>query len=87
MISAMSRNVSHVRAEEWSDIRTYGAPQVVGEIMLFGKTPEEAAKSPMLDMLGGGFTQSIDMVADTLGFALDAEKRTTHQMSVATRPG
>ena len=86
MISALSRAVTHVRAEEFSDIRSYGAPFVVGEIMLFGKTPEEAAKSPMLDMLSGGFTQSIDMVADTLGFALDAEKRTTHEMSVATKP-
>ena len=44
-----------MRAEEFSDIRTYAAPQVVGEFMLFGKTPEEAAKSPMLKVLGGGF--------------------------------
>jgi hypothetical protein len=86
MVSALSRAVTHVRAEEFSDIRSYGAPFVVGEIMLFGKTPEQAAKSPMLDMLGGGFTQSIDMLADALGFDLDSEKRTTHAMSVATRP-
>ena len=86
VLSAFSRAVTHVRAEEFSDIRTYGAPFVVGEIMLFGKTPEEAAKSPMLAMLGGGFEQSIDMVADTLGFALDEGKRRTHEVSVATRP-
>jgi hypothetical protein len=86
VVSALSRAITHVRAEEFSDIRTYGAPFVVGEIMLFGKTPEEAAKSPMLRMLGGGFTQSIDMVADALGFDLDAEKRTRHEVSVATRP-
>ena len=29
-------------------------PTWSGEIMGFGKTPEEAAKSPMLDVLGGG---------------------------------
>ena len=86
MVSALSRAVTHVRAEEFSDIRTYGAPQVVGEVMLFGKTPEEAAKSPMIAMLGGGFMQSIDMVADALGFALDPEKRTRHEMAVATQP-
>ena len=63
MISALSRAITHVRAEEFSDIRTYGAPHVVGEIMLFGKTPAEAESSIMPAMLGGGFRQSIDMVA------------------------
>ena len=86
MISALSRAITHVRAEEFSDIRSYGAPQVVGEIMLFGKTPEEAAKSPMPAVLGGGFLQSIDMLADALGFALDPERRTRHEVAVATRP-
>ncbi len=86
MISALSRDITHVRAEEFSDIRTYGAPYVVGEIMGFGKTPEEAAKSPMLDVLGGGFFESIDMLADELGFELDEERRTNHEVAVATRP-
>jgi len=31
--------------EEFSDIRTHGAPFVVGEIMGFGKTPEAAARA------------------------------------------
>ncbi len=84
MVSAFSRAVTHVRAEEFSDIRTYGAPFVVGEIMLFGKTPAEAAKSPMLGMLASGFEQSIDMLADALGFDLDADKRRSHEVSVAT---
>jgi hypothetical protein len=86
VVSAFSRAVTHVRAEEFSDIRTYAAPFVVGEIMLFGKTPEEAAQSPMLAMLGAGFEQSIDMLADTLGFDLDSEKRRCHEASVATAP-
>ncbi len=86
MISALSQNITHVRAEEFSDIRTYDAPFVVGEIMGFGKTPEEAAKSPMLDAMGGGFMESVDMVADALGFALDEERRTRHEVAVATRP-
>ena len=86
MVSALSGAITHVRAEEFSDIRTYGAPFVVGEIMLFGKTPEEAAKSPMPAMMAGGFTQSIDMVADALGFDLDPEKRIHHEVPVATAP-
>ena len=86
VLSALTRAVTHVRAEEWSDIRTYGAPQIVSDIMLFGKTPEEAAASPMIRMLGAGFTQSLDMVAAALGVELDAEKPTRHEVSVATRP-
>jgi hypothetical protein len=86
MISALSRAVTHVRAEEWSDLRTYGAPQVVSELMLFGKTPEVAQTSPMVQFMGDGFCQSIDMVADALGFDLDPEKRTTHQVSAAAQP-
>jgi len=86
MVSALSRCVRHVRAEEFSDIRSYAAVDVVRDVMLFGKTPEEAARSPMLRVLGGGFAQSIDMLAAALGFALDAEKRTRHEMAVATAP-
>lgn len=86
MVSALSRRIRHVRAEEFSDIRSYRAEAVVRDVMLFGKRPEEAARSPMLRVLGGGFQQSIDMVADALGFALDDEKRTLHEMAVATAP-
>ena len=86
MLSALSRAVTHVRAEEWSDIRTYGAPQVVGELMLFGKPPEDAQQSRMVKLLGDGFLQSIDMVADSLGFDLDPEKQVTHEVSAATKP-
>jgi hypothetical protein len=86
VFSALSRAITHVRAEEFSDIRTYGAPAVISDVMLFGKTPEEAKASPMAKLLGAGFLQSVDLLADALGFALDSEKRTTHEMAVATAP-
>jgi hypothetical protein len=86
VISSLSRAITHVRAEEWSDIRSYGAPQVIGAVMGFGKTPEQAKTSPMLRMLGAGFLQSIDMLAAGLGFALDPERRALHELAVATRP-
>lgn len=54
--------------------------------MRFGKTPEEASQSPMLDVLGGGFFESIDMVAQELGFDLDEKRRTQHEVAVATQP-
>ncbi len=85
MISALSSAITHVRAEEFSDIRTYNAPEVVSEIMLFGKTPEEAINSPMLQFMGDGFIQSVEMVAHELGFDLDPEPRCSHEVSVATK--
>ena len=85
-LSRLSRNITHVRAEEFSDIRVYRAEMVVREIMLFGKPPEVARHSPMLELLGVGFGQSIAMLGDALGFRLDAERRTTHEMAVATAP-
>ncbi len=86
MISALSGSITHVRAEEFSDIRTYGAPDVVRDWMLFGKTPGEAASSVMVEALGAGFRQSIFMVADELGFDIEDRLRTTHEMAVATAP-
>jgi hypothetical protein len=86
MISALSGSINHVRAEEFSDIRTYGAQDVVRDWMLFGKTPAEARASVMVDALGGGFRQSIFMVADELGFDIELKLRTTHEMAVATAP-
>ena len=66
MFSAMSSAVTFVRAEEFSDIRTYGAPDVVRDIMCFGGTPEEAEKGLMVKALGSGFKQSIHMVLQAL---------------------
>jgi len=86
MVSALSRAITHVRAEEFSDIRTYGAPEVVGELMLFGKTPEEAANSLMPAFMGDGFMQSVEMVAAELGFDLDPEPISSHELSLATAP-
>ncbi|MEW6270689.1 MAG: dihydrodipicolinate reductase [Thermodesulfobacteriota bacterium] len=83
-LTALAKDVRHVRAEEFSDIRAYGAELVVREIMLFGKPPEVAARSPMLDYLGQGFQQSIDMIAAALGVALDPERRAAHETAVAT---
>ena len=86
LLSGYCRDVRHVRAEEFSDIRSYASEFVVREIMLFGKPPEEAAASPMLAILGDGFGQSIDMVAAALGWDLDAEKPATIETAVATAP-
>jgi len=85
-LAALSRAVTHVRAEEFSDIRSYAAVDVIRNIMLFGGTPEQAKSSPMLALLTEGFSQSIEMIAHALGFDLDAEIKSTHDVSVATAP-
>ncbi len=76
MVSALSGSITRVRAEEFSDIRTYGAPDVIRDWMLFGKTPEESRTSIMAEALGAGFRQSVWMVADELGF--DARPPAAH---------
>jgi hypothetical protein len=84
MVSALSSRITRVVAEEFSDIRTYAAPDVVRDVMLFGKTPEDARTSIMTTVLGHGFKQSVRMVADEMGFDIEPELRTVHEVAVAT---
>jgi hypothetical protein len=84
MLSSLSSAVTHVRAEEFSDIRTYNAPDVVRHIMGFGGTPEEAMQGPMASLLEAGFKQSVRMVADHMGFRIDPNIRTIQDVAVAT---
>ena len=86
MVSGLSNAITYVRAEEFSDIRTYNAPDVVHGIMGFGLPPEEALASPMAGLLGGGFRQSVRMVLHEMGFRTDAEVRTVQEVAVATKP-
>lgn len=83
--AGLSSAITYVRGEEYSDIRTYNAPDVVRHIMGFGQTPEEAMNGPMLALLANGFEQSVQMCLDTLGFA-DAEIRSSREVAVATAP-
>ncbi len=82
--SAFVANIRSMRGEEFSDLRTYDAPDVVTDIMMFGKTPEEVGSSMMRDVLADGFSQSIDMMADALSISLDKALKVTHRWSVAT---
>ena len=46
LLSVMSTGVTYVRAEEFSDLRTYGAPDVLRHVMGFGGTPDSALTGP-----------------------------------------
>ena len=84
MVSSLSSAVTHVRAEEFSDIRTYNAPEVVRHIMGFGGPPEQAMQGPMAAMLESGFKMSVRMVAEHMGFRIDPNLRASHEIAVAT---
>jgi hypothetical protein len=84
MVSGLSSAVTHVRAEEFSDIRSYNAPDVVRQIMGFGGTPEEAMQGPMASLLEAGFKQSVRMIADHMGFRIEPNIRTIQDVAVAT---
>jgi hypothetical protein len=86
MISALSSAVRHVRAEEFSDLRGYDAPDVIRDVMGFGVPPGQALASPMAALLSGGFKASVRMVADTMQFGAEPKVITTQEIAVATAP-
>jgi hypothetical protein len=86
LLSALCGDIRHVVAEEFSDIRTYATEFVVREVMMFGQRPDVAATSRMPELLGDGFGQSIDLLAEALGVRLDDDKASTHEFALATAP-
>lgn len=86
LFSAFSTGVTFVRAEEFSDLRTYEAPNVVRHVMGFGEVPEKALSGPMQKLLDGGFIQAVKMVVDKVGFNAEEQVRSTQEIAVATAP-
>ena len=86
LFSAFSTGVTFVRAEEFSDLRTYDAPDVLRHVMGFGEVPEKALTGPMQKMLDSGFIQAVKMFVDKMGFNADPKMRATQEIAVATAP-
>lgn len=84
VFSSLTSAVTYVCAEEYSDIRTYGAPDVIRHIMKFGASPQEALCGPMIGLLTGGFRQSMRMMLDGMGFASGYEIKSDLAVAVAT---
>ena len=85
MLSALCTRIDSIEVDEYGDCRSYEAPDMVYEIMLFGKTREEARESPMVEFLSVGFRQSIDMVAAGLGLKIEGYE-SKHEIAIATEP-
>jgi 2,4-diaminopentanoate dehydrogenase len=87
ILSAMSSGVTFARGEEISDIRGYGSTDVVRDVMMFGGTSDQAVGGPMLDLLDGGYRQSLAMITDALGLARDDVRvERLLETAVATAP-
>jgi hypothetical protein len=86
LFSVMATGVRFVRAEEFSDLRSYEAPDVLRHVMGFGEAPEKALTGPMQKMLDGGFIQAVRMCVDQLGFNADPKVRSSQDVAVATAP-
>ena len=83
MVSSLSAAVTHVRAEEFSDLRTYNSPLGVREVMGFGLSPEQAMNGQIAALLEGGFKASVRMVADEMGFDAEPRIRSSQEIAVA----
>jgi 2,4-diaminopentanoate dehydrogenase len=86
MMSIMSTGVTFVRAEEFSDLRSYEAPDVLRHVMGFGDTPDKALTGPMLKMQDGLFIQAVRMIVDKVGFKADPNVRSSQEVAAATAP-
>ena len=86
LFSVMATGVTFVRAEEFSDLRTYRAPDVLRHVMGFGDTPEKALTGPMQKMLDSGFIQAVRMIVDKLGFNADPKVRASQEVAIAAAP-
>jgi 2,4-diaminopentanoate dehydrogenase len=86
LLSVMATGVTFVRAEEFSDLRTYDAPDVLRYVMGFGDAPEKALTGPMQKLLDGGFIQAVRLCVDKLGFNADPKVRSSQEIAVATAP-
>ena len=83
----MSTGVTFVRAEEFSDLRTYDAPDVLRHVMGFGDTPEKALTgSDAEDARRRVHPGGQDVRRHSMGFNADPRIRATQEIAVATAP-
>lgn len=77
-MSVLSRRIEHIFVQEFADFRTYDSPEVNHAMLGFGRRIEDmrANKHPNFDPAMQFFHQSIAMVADGLGVALERIEQT-----------
>lgn len=82
--SGWCRRIDRITMLECGDCRTYDSPNVMSEVMLLGKTLEEAKRSAFPAFMAKSFHQAIDMVAAGLGVEI-ATYSSSHEHSLANQ--
>jgi hypothetical protein len=73
LMSGLSLRVDHIFVQEISNFQYYPSPEIMFEMMNFGRTPDEfeARSERHRNWLDGLFTEAVQLVADGLGASID----------------
>jgi hypothetical protein len=85
LMSSLSSDVRHIHVRETGKPSEYPSPLLIGERMKFGRSIAEAEGNVALrDWILPWYAQSLRLVCDRLGFAIDPVIRSRHQVWPAT---
>ena len=84
-MSTLSTNVHHIHVKEGGKPAEYPSPLLVGERMKFGRPLDEAYDNPNLrGWVLPWYAQSLRLTGSAMGFAIDEEIRSRHEVGPAT---
>ncbi len=80
-MTALSRRVDRIHVREISNFQHYPSPEIMFDMMGFGKTPARFRKDAerYSFWLSGLFRENVQMIADALGVTLDGIKESTER--------
>lgn len=73
VLASIQRRLDHLLIQEFADNTTRNSPEMLFEVMRFGKTDKEPLPG-VLEHLRGAFGPSLELVADALGLGFDEVK-------------
>ena len=83
-MSALSKRIEQIYVREISNFQTYPSPEIMFDMMGFGKSPAQFKKDAerYSFWLSGLFRENVQMIADGLGIKLDVIKeKTTRELA------
>ncbi|WIW89437.1 hypothetical protein K3M67_05565 [Sphingobium sp. V4] len=85
LMSTLSTNIRHIHVKEGGKPAEYPSPLLVGERMKFGRSLEDAYDNPNLrGWVLPWYSQSLQLICGRMGFAIDEEICSRHQVWAAT---
>jgi hypothetical protein len=70
VLLSIQRRLDHLHINEFADCSSRNSPEMLFEVMGFGKPPEQVGQH-LLDHLGEAFSPSLYLIADAIGLPLD----------------